>query len=180
MSNLRILGGLAKGRTLTVPDSARPTGARVRKSLFDLLACHFEQDESFLDLYGGSGAVGLEAASRGFQTTLIERNVAAVRALNANIRQLNLAAQARVLQHDALIYLRQAPTFDVVFVDPPYAQDIPNITEQVLVWGGESGRIAQLLIVQHPIQISPQTEYAGFNFERRDYGSNSLSLYWRA
>jgi 16S rRNA (guanine966-N2)-methyltransferase len=73
MSELRILGGSAKGRSLRIPETARPTGARVRKSLFDILKV-YAQGSSFLDLYAGAGGVGLEAASRGFEVTMIELN----------------------------------------------------------------------------------------------------------
>ena len=84
--SLRILGGTAKGRALSVPDSARPSGARVRKSLFDLLAARAPAGRfpAFIDLHGGSGAIGLEAASRGYAVTLVEKDARAVRALEAN------------------------------------------------------------------------------------------------
>ena len=75
MSDLRILGGSAKGRALQVPESARPTPARVRKSLFDILEHSYGTDSSLLDLYAGAGGVGLEAASRGFTVTMVEQNL---------------------------------------------------------------------------------------------------------
>ena len=171
MGSLRILGGTAKGRGLKVPDSARPTGARLRKSLFDLLAVRAPEGR-FLDLYGGSGAVGLEAASRGYAVTLVEQNAAAARLLTANARALGL--RPTILQADALAVLDRLGRFELVFCDPPYAQRIPEIATRLLA----ADLLAQggLLIVQHPVQLR-LPEAPGFALERRVYGSNALSLY---
>lgn len=173
MSSLRILGGTAKGRTLDVPDTARPTGARLRKSLFDLTAARYEIG-TFLDLYGGSGAVGLEAASRGHDVTLVERDKAAVRTLERNARALGL--RVRVVHGDALGLLPRLGTHDLVFVDPPYEQDIAGAARAVI----EAGTVAQggVLIVQHPIQTD-LPDQPGWDRERRVYGTNVLTLYTR-
>lgn len=171
--SLRILGGSAKGRALKVPESARPSGVRIRKSLFDLLAAR-KPSGTFLDLHGGSGAVGLEAASRGYAVTLIEMDARAVRALEDNARALGL--RVRVLRGDAESLLPGLGAFDVVFSDPPYVQDIPRLSKKLLA----SGVLAQggLLICQHP----DRTELPGapgYEREERTYGSNTLTLYWR-
>lgn len=173
MPDLRILGGAAKGRALLVPASARPTGARLRKSLFDLLAVR-TQEGRFLDLYAGSGAVGLEAASRGYQVTLCEKNAGAVSALTRNARTLNL--RPTVLRGDALRLLPSLGAFEIIFLDPPYAQDIPGAARAVLDSGAisEGGRLA----VQHPVQLN-LPEHAEYELERRVYGSNVLTLYTR-
>ncbi|MBZ9752104.1 RsmD family RNA methyltransferase [Deinococcus sp. HMF7604] len=172
--SLRILGGSAKGRALQVPDSARPSGARVRKSLFDLLAARAPSG-TFLDLHGGSGAIGLEAASRGYAVTLVEKDARAVRALETNAQALDL--RARILRGDAEALLPRLGQFDVVFSDPPYEANIPALTLKLLGSGvvGPGG----LLICQHPdrTQLPP---HAGYSHEVREYGSNSLTLYWRA
>jgi 16S rRNA (guanine(966)-N(2))-methyltransferase RsmD len=174
--SVRILGGTAKGRSLQVPDSARPSGARVRKSLFDLLAARAPAGPfpAFVDLHGGSGAVGLEAASRGYRVTLVEKDPRAVRALEANARALGLPA--RVVRGDSLALLPRLGTFDVVFSDPPYEADMPAVTAALL----ESAvvRPGGLLVCQHPDRLS-LPEHAGFTREVRAYGSNTLTLYWR-
>ncbi len=171
MPDLRILGGAAKGRALSVPTSARPTGARLRKSLFDLLAVRAPEGR-FLDLYAGSGAVGLEAASRGYAVTLCEKNAGAVSALTRNARALNL--RPTLLRGDALRLLPTLGAFEVVFLDPPYAQDIPGAVQAVL--GSSVLADAGLLVVQHPVQLH-LSEHAGSDLERRVYGSNALTLY---
>jgi 16S rRNA (guanine966-N2)-methyltransferase len=173
MPDLRILGGSAKGRSLRIPNTARPTPARVRKSLFDLLEVHFGAGSSLLDLCAGSGAVGLEAAARGFAVTMVEKNAAAVATLEQNRRVLGVPA--KIVKADALRYLEAAGLFDVVFLDPPYTQDLLEVTQKAL-------QVVQLesdgvLISQHPSQVvMPET--TGFRLERRVYGSNVLSLYW--
>ncbi|EYB67147.1 hypothetical protein DEIPH_ctg051orf0063 [Deinococcus phoenicis] len=171
--SVRILGGSAKGRALKVPDSARPSGARIRKSLFDLLAFR-APGGSFLDLHGGSGAVGLEAASRGYAVTLIEKDARAVRALEENSRTLGLPV--RLQRGDALALLPRLGEFDVVFSDPPYVQDIPRLTGTLLA----SGVVAPggLLVCQHPDR-TPLPDTPGWVREERVYGSNTLTLYRR-
>lgn len=175
VGELRILGGSARGRALRVPDSARPTGARLRKSLFDLLAVRAPAGR-FLDLYGGSGAVGLEAASRGYAVTLVERDRGALRALEHNARALGLTGQVQLLAGDALGLLARLGHHDLVFCDPPYAQRIPEIAGHLLA----SAVVAPggLLIVQHPVQTQ-LPEHPGYELERRVYGSNALTLYTR-
>lgn len=175
MSNLRILGGKAKGRSLIVPDSAVPTGAKVRKSLFDVLAQHYAEDAAFLDLYAGSGAVGLEAASRGYQTTLVDNNKAATTILDKNAKNLNL--WVRIHQGDALYYLKRVGAQDVIFVDPPYPLDIPKIALSILLEAplNDDG----VVVVQHPDKTHlPEQE--GFALSRREYGSNALTFYWKS
>lgn len=175
--SLRILGGSAKGRALAVPESARPSGARIRKSLFDLLASRAPAGRfpKFLDLHGGSGAIGLEAASRGYQVTLTEIDLRAVKALEANARALELRVQ--VVRGDAESLLPRLGQFDLVFSDPPYQDRMPQLTVRLLASGVV--RPGGLLICQHPTQVT-LPEAAGYHLEVRPYGSNVLSLYQKA
>lgn len=174
--SLRILGGTAKGRELKVPESARPTGARLRKSLFDLLSARADpaQFPKFLDLHGGSGAIGLEAASRGYAVTLIEKDNRAYKSLEANARALGL--KVRVLRGDSEAMLASLGQYDIVFSDPPYDADIPKLTQKLLASGVV--REGGLLISQHSDQLD-LTAQEGYALEAREYGSNTLSLYWR-
>lgn len=174
MSELRILGGSAKGQRLQTPASARPTGARVRKSLFDILEVNYGAGSRLLDVCAGAGGVGLEAASRGFEVTLLERDARAVETLERNRTALRL--KAVIIKTDALKYLeRETRTWDVIFIDPPYAQDIPKYAQLTLSRGllEPSG----VVIVQHPDKLHLEA-VAGYALERRVYGSNALSLYW--
>jgi 16S rRNA (guanine966-N2)-methyltransferase len=177
MSDLRILGGSAKGQRLDIPASARPTGTRVRKSLFDILELNYGAGSRLLDVCAGAGGVGLEAASRGFEVTLLERDARAVETLERNRRKLKLEAKAKIVRTDALRFLEATTaTWDVVFIDPPYDHEIPKYAALAL----SKSRLETdgVTVVQHPVQVHLET-HAGYDLERRVYGSNALTLYWK-
>ncbi len=120
----RVIAGRYGGRRLQAPpgDATRPTADRVREALFSILGARVE-DARALDLFAGSGALGLEALSRGAaQVTFVETGPAALKALRTNIAALG--ADAEVVRADALRWLRAAPDdarqYDLVFLDPPY------------------------------------------------------------
>lgn len=120
----RIIAGEFGGRTLTVPKSGtRPTSDRVREAIFSRLD-HSDSLRSarVLDLYAGSGALGLESLSRGSASvTFVEAATPATRVIEANIRELGLGSRSSVVRERALPYLeRAAATFDLAFLDPPY------------------------------------------------------------
>ena len=122
---LRIVGGEWRRRVLAFPDAEglRPTPGRVRETLFNWLG----QDLtglSCLDLFAGSGALGLEAASRGAEkVVLVERNPQVADALLSNIRLLQADGRVELVRQDALKFASSTLlAFDVVFVDPPYRQ----------------------------------------------------------
>ncbi len=173
--HLRIIGGRAKGRSVRVPASARPTGARLRSSLFELLAARKPPPGHFLDLYAGSGVVGLEAASRGYQVTLVERDREAGKVIEANLRYLGL--QATLLRQDAVHRPADFGPVDIAFLDPPYQQEIAELTDWFLA--KLQFTEGAILIVQHPTQLHLGAR-GGRLAERREYGSNCLTLYQSA
>ncbi|HLI54383.1 MAG TPA: 16S rRNA (guanine(966)-N(2))-methyltransferase RsmD [Acidimicrobiales bacterium] len=124
---MRVVGGVARGRPLRAPRSAgtRPTSDRVREAIFSMLeSLGGLGGASVLDLYSGSGAMGVESLSRGAaRAVLVESDPAAVRAIRANLEVLaDVGHLAAVVCSDALRYLAGGvPPFDVVFADPPYA-----------------------------------------------------------
>ena len=120
---MRIVAGRWGGRTLVAPrgSSTRPTSDRVREALFSILG-QVEGDR-VLDLFAGSGALGIEALSRGAaRAAFVDSSSAAVAALRRNLRSLGIEAEVR--RQDALAYLRSASRdarlYDLVFLDPPY------------------------------------------------------------
>jgi 16S rRNA (guanine966-N2)-methyltransferase len=137
----RIIAGVAGGRRLRMPAGAttRPTADRAREGLFSTVTslCGDVGELSFLDLYAGSGAVGLEAASRGARRVdLVERDPAALRVLRANVDTLALPgvqvhpiAVERFLERPAGSSLDTASGsgFDIVFLDPPYAERVEAV-----------------------------------------------------
>src|SRR4051794_22301040 len=123
---MRVIAGTYGGRTLKAPpgDATRPTSDRVRESLFSILAAK-TQDARVLDLFAGSGALGIEALSRGAAgATFVDNATQAVKAINGNLERLG--AEARVRQTDVLRFLDHArelgAQYDLVFLDPPYRQ----------------------------------------------------------
>jgi 16S rRNA (guanine966-N2)-methyltransferase len=124
---LRIIGGRWRGRRLKVPDlpGLRPTPDRVRETLFNWLAPRIEGARC-LDLFAGTGALGLEALSRGAaRVVLVEREFQALKALRAHVSALGAEGLAQVVEADALRWLeRPAEPFDVVFLDPPFSRGL--------------------------------------------------------
>ncbi len=132
---LRIVAGNWRSRLLDIADveGLRPTSERIRETLFNWLAPHIE-GANCLDLFAGTGALGLEALSRGARhATFVERSAAAVRQLEKNIEVVGAAAAATVVRGDALDYLRGADaSFDIAFLDPPFAADLLGETCRLL------------------------------------------------
>jgi len=124
-NRVRIVGGLLRGRKIAFPDAAglRPTGDRVRETLFNWLQPVLPGSRC-LDLFAGSGVLGIEAASRGaVQVVLVESAPRVAAALRHLLGELALGDGVRLVETDALGWLRDAPPtpFDVVFLDPPFA-----------------------------------------------------------
>lgn len=127
---LRIIGGRWRGHRISLPARAgiRPTGDRIRETLFNWLA-PFIDGARCLDLFAGSGALGLEALSRGAgETVFVEHDSGVANRLEQTLEQLG-CRDATVVRGDALEFLRGAPTpFDVVFLDPPFGEmDLGNL-----------------------------------------------------
>ena len=134
---LRIIGGKWRGRKLRFPPSPeiRPTPDRVRETLFNWLAPRMVGARC-LDLFAGSGALGLEALSRGADhVTFVERDSAAVRELRARLSEWG-ATGAQVEQGDALSFLRgKGGPYDIVFLDPPFDSDSVSVAARLLEEG---------------------------------------------
>src|ERR1700748_2213418 len=121
---VRVIAGSFRSRTLQAPTGlkTRPTSDRLRETLFNVLAPRIE-GARFLDLYAGSGAVGIEALSRGAaEAVFVERATPALKALRANLAGLELKESAQVAAGNVTAFLRNEADarFDLVFLDPPY------------------------------------------------------------
>lgn len=140
---MRVIAGSAGGLTLAVPKSVtRPTTDRVREALFSSLADRIA-GSAVLDLYAGSGAIGIEALSRGAgHVVFVDANAKACDTIRANLASTRLAASAEIRRADALDYLKRlAPDpgrFDLVFADPPYARDAATAVELAALLASES------------------------------------------
>jgi len=149
-TGVRIVGGRWRGRRLVVPSGTevRPTPDRVRETLFNWLAPSLPGAQC-LDLFAGTGVLGLEALSRGAAgTTFVEHDPVLVRALEDRIGAL--AAEALVIHEDALEFLASRPLrpFDIVFVDPPYAAGLAQVLAKLAAWLASG----HLVYVERPVK----------------------------
>lgn len=134
--SVRIIAGEWRGRRIPIPEgtAVRPTPDRVRETVFNWLRDSLDGARC-LDLYAGTGVLGFETLSRGAaETWFVEQDAALVAALQATAQQL--AATPRVVRRDALAFLREPPAaqFDIVFLDPPYAQPVEPLLELLPRW----------------------------------------------
>lgn len=177
---MRVIAGDLGGRRIQAPGGrvTRPTSDRVREALFAML--EDVGGASVLDLFAGSGALGIEALSRGAaDAVFVERDALALRALRANLASLDLAApQARVRRADALAALRSArrrkETYDLIFIDPPYAQARDWGTELSVMLAPLLGRAARVIVESDrraPLQLDMQVE------RERRYGDTTIRIH---
>lgn len=125
MSTVRVIGGRSRGRRLSgrLPAGVRPTGDRVREAIFDVLgSMGGVNDLSIVDLFCGSGAMGVEALSRGAASaTFVDNDPGALEAVRTNLAAVGLeSAAATVLRAELPAWLERSAPFDVAFCDPPY------------------------------------------------------------
>ncbi len=125
---MRVVAGSAAGRRLEAPPgtATRPTGDRVREATFNSLgSLGLVQGATLIDVFAGSGALGIEALSRGAESvTFLERDNSALRVIRANLATVGLADRAEVVRGDALAYLASTERrWDVALLDPPYRWD---------------------------------------------------------
>ncbi len=135
---MRVIAGKARRILLKTMDGldTRPTTDRIKETLFNIINTRLA-DCDFLDLFSGSGAIGIEALSRGAKSAVfVENNKAAVTCIRTNLKNTNLNSAAEILQLDAVASIRalelQGKVFDVVFMDPPYNQLIEKTVLELL------------------------------------------------
>jgi 16S rRNA (guanine966-N2)-methyltransferase len=167
MSKPRIIAGSAKNRVLETPKrGTRPSPARLREAVFNIL--EFEPRGTFLDLFSGSGAMGLEAASRGWDSICVDISRDAVNVIRKNARALKLPVT--IVKADALKYVKTAHA-DVLFAAPPYDAELTPIYDAVL-----ESRAAPVIILQHPSNFDLIVPPLGRDVDKRIYGFNAITL----
>lgn len=184
MKNLRIIAGCAGGlRIKSVPgDSTRPITDKVKEALFSIIGQDIV-DSNFLDLFGGTGSVGIEALSRGANfTRFIEINHKAIHILKENLEYTKLLEYAEIIHADALKYIKQ-PTdiaFEYIFIAPPQYKELWLKTMQILDdnqgWLTEDG---QIIVQIHPIEYKTLNLINFYEVEKREYGSTLIIFYER-
>jgi 16S rRNA (guanine966-N2)-methyltransferase len=172
---MRVIAGEFRSRRLkSLPGAAtRPTPDRLRETLFDILGPRIE-GANFADAYAGTGAVGIEALSRGAaHAWFLERNRAALEVIRENLDSLGLRARATVLTGPVLLTLPRSPA-DIVFLDPPY--DLEREYQAAMeALGAAAPRLA---VVQHSVRLALDDSYGALARTRTQrQGDNALSFY---
>jgi len=167
---LRVVAGTAGGRRLEAPEGeyTRPTTDRVREAMFNsLYSLNAIDDARVLDLFAGSGALGIEALSRGAESvTFVESDRRARKVIERNLEMLGFDDQSKVVSADGVAYLSRAGSYDLLLLDPPYAFDS---------WPELLGSVADCVVViesDHEIEVPEHWEV---NRARR-YGATVLTL----
>jgi len=185
---LRIISGSARGRRLHPPKNSliRPTADRVKEALFNILAVLQGDFDGcrVLDIFAGSGNLGLEALSRGAgYTVFIDSQKESATLVNKNLCICGFAERARVLESEALEALgyleRSEAPFRLVFIDPPYGH---GLAEKALGYLACSRLIDEdsLVVVESSCKEALQNEYIGLRqFDRRVYGDTAIAFFRR-
>ena len=178
---MRVITGKARGVQLKTPDGlqTRPTTDRVKEALFSII--QFEIPGSrVLDLFGGTGQLGIEALSRDAKSaTFVDAREESCRLIRENLKRTRL--EGKVIRGDYLEYLKRCKeTFDIIFLDPPYAEvflenALKCITEiDILQSGG-------IIVAERPVGKELPWEFAGFTRSRDyKYGNTLLTIYRKA
>jgi len=184
MSGLRVIAGIAKGRKLrTVPgDLTRPITDRTKAALFNIISGDIV-NASFLDLFAGTGSVGIEALSRGAMLVRfldIQRN--AIQTIKSNLKETGLYKSAEVRVQDALYLLLSKPdrNFDYIYVAPPQYKGIWEkaviAVDQNPAWLSQDGWVVAQIYPKEYVELS-LTHLV--EFDQRKYGSTLLVFYRR-
>jgi len=180
---MRIVGGSLRGRPLATPrtDAIRPTSDRTREAVFNVIAHAWPQKldgARVLDLFSGTGALGLEALSRGAaQCLFIEESAEGRGLIRTNIEEFGLQGRAKIFRRDAT-RLGEAGTiapFDLVFADPPYGKGLAERALQSALAGGWLA--ADALVIIEEATASPFHPVEGLDLiERREWGDTSVTF----
>ena len=176
---LKLTGGTLKGHLIKTisGNNTRPSSAKVRESIFNILGDKIT-DKSWLDLFGGSGAVGMEALSRGAaKSVFVEKDYGAFNCLKKNIDLLKLQTKSILIKRDSISYLRDCDeTFDFIFLDPPYISDYYNKTFSSLQDKPKLLNTNGYLIVEHSSKIFLPDIYLS-KLKSYKYGDTTLSIF---
>jgi len=178
---MRIVAGQFKGRQLVSPagSSTRPTSDQVREAIFNLIGARFPiRNATVLDLFCGTGALGLEAISRGAaHVTFVDGSAAALRATRRNIAMLQVESRCSVLQRDAARYVKGTHDhrFDLILADPPYK--MPGI-EEIAGFALDLLTDDGLMVFEHDRNVSFDDSKS--EIESRSYGRTIVTIFRRS
>lgn len=180
---MRIIGGEAKGRRLHIPVKivVRPTAERVKEAFYDIIGP--VAGKTFLDLFAGSGNMGIEALSRGaLRAVFVENNRILADTINRNLETCGLAGRGEVRASDFIWaihrLIERSETFDILFADPPYEQSFVSPTLMHLQNGSLMNKDA-LITLQHSVREAAAVDEAGHlvRTAQKRYGDTVLSFF---
>lgn len=181
---LRVISGDAKGRHLKVPagNQIRPTSDKVRESLFNIIGPENTADSVYLDLFAGSGAVGIEAISRGARfVTMVDNNVRHIKAIKDNIKTCGFHQSCEVIYGDVISFLDRSAkggrSYNIVFADPPYNyNNWPTLLSKIINNVKISGY--GFIILEHSSKVSMPEQLTDLEvYGRYVYGDTTLTVY---
>ena len=178
---MRVIAGELRGRRIDAPRSGvRPTYDRVRESLFGIVGARTE-GANVLDLFAGSGSLGIECLSRGaVAATFVERDPRTLAVLRANVDRLGLADAAELLRVDAMRFLAgpaSGRSFDIVFVDPPYESGLAEKALALLSAGRAVAPGALVVVETRAGGELPESSGVLTRARRKRYGSIEIGFY---
>ncbi len=177
---MRVITGIARGRrleTLLGEDVTRPTTESVKEAIFSMIQFEIE-DKNVLDLFAGSGQLGIEALSRGAKKCIfVENNRQAYKVVEDNVKHCKLETGARIVMSDAYSFLSRRDSFDIAFLDPPYKQSIiEKCLPLLLPMMSDDG----IVVCETSRDESLPEKIGGFYADRvRNYGKTKITLYRR-
>ena len=179
---MRVVAGSARGTVLKTPEGmlTRPTADRVKEAVFSIL--HFDvQDAVVLDLFGGTGQLGIEALSRGAKRVVfVDHQQKACELIRENLRRTKFTGQGTVVRSDYLEYLKRArEKFDIILLDPPYAE---IFLENALNCIAEIDILRDngIIVTERPVEKALEVSMPGFTRSRDyKYGKTLITLYRR-
>lgn len=177
---MRIIAGQFRGRTLsTVRDlSIRPTTDRAKQTIFDILSNRMEFEEiRVLDLFAGSGSLGLETLSRGAkEVVFVEQSRNSIKALEANISALKCEQHCTVYPADVFWYLKHArQAFDLVFVDPPYKLEAIGTLPSAIYNSGVVHE-GSYVVMEHSKESAIELSDAAYEITRKAFGQTIVLI----
>lgn len=175
---MRVISGSAKGRRLKSLEGndVRPTTDKVKEAVFSAIQFDIE-GRRFLDLFAGSGQMGIEALSRGAESAVfVDSSDRSVKICTENIKATGFESKAKVIRSDALSFLSLTnEKFDIAFLDPPYAD---GLLEKALVSIIDKMSDYGTVICEHPPEVTLPDEVKGFSvFKRYRYGKINVTTY---